>query len=61
MLGLNLDSHTNTRHSFFSEIAICPCCKSELELDESEISRGQFICPVCNFFVDLRRQFRSSN
>lgn len=31
----------------------CPQCQTELELDEQEISSGQFTCPSCSTVVRL--------
>jgi len=29
----------------------CPFCKEDIELNEGEVSKGSFNCPVCNNFV----------
>ena len=40
---------------------VCFHCKAELELDDIERSKGEFICPECNYAVteDNLRQFYS--
>ena len=40
---------------------VCIHCKAELELDDNERNKGEFICPECNYTVteDNLKEFKS--